>query len=68
MVVFFKVLIGLVSPIYLINNETSKVTKSTAMATVINIGADLLWIGFIGVYSAPRSSLRAYLAVFVWCV
>ena len=68
MAVFFNVLIGLVSPIYLINNETGKVAKSTAVAAVINIGVDLLLIGSIGVYAAPVSSLCAYLAVSLWRV
>lgn len=68
MAVFFNVLIGLVSPIYLINNETGKVAKSTAVAAIINIGVDLLLIGPVGVYAAPVSSLCAYLVVSVWRV
>lgn len=68
MAVFFNVLIGLVSPIYLINNETGKVAKSTAAAAVINIAVDLLLIGIIGVYAAPVSSLCAYLSVSMWRV
>lgn len=68
MAVFFNVLIGLISPIYLINNETGKVAESTAAAAIINIGVDLLLIGPVGVYAAPVSSLCAYLAVSIWRV
>lgn len=64
--VYFNVLIGLVSPIYLIHNETGKVAKSTFCAAVINIAVDVLMISFIGVYAAPISSVAAYLIISLW--
>lgn len=64
--VYFNVLIGLISPIYLIHNETRKVAKSTFGAAVINIAVDLLMIPFIGVYAAPVSSVAAYLVISFW--
>lgn len=64
--VFFNVLIGLVSPIYLINNETGKVATSTFAAALINIVVDLALVKFIGMYAAPISSLCAYLVISLW--
>ena len=64
--VFFNVLIGLVSLIYLINNETGKVAISTFASAVINIVVDLALVKFIGMYAAPISSLCAYFVVSLW--
>lgn len=64
--VFFNVLIGLISPIYLINNETGKVAASTFAAALINIVVDLVLVKFIGIYAAPISSLCAYLVISLW--
>ena len=57
---------GLISPIYLINNETGKVATSTFAAAVINIVVDLALVKFIGMYAAPISSLCAYLVISLW--
>lgn len=64
--VYFNVLIGLISPIYLIHNETGKVAKSTFGAAVINIVVDILLVKFIGAYAAPVSSVAAYLVISFW--
>lgn len=64
--VFFNVLIGLISPIYLINNETGKVAASTFAAAVINIAVDVALVKYIGMYAAPISSLCAYLVISLW--
>ena len=42
--VFFNAIIGMLSSIYLINNETKKIATSTMIAAVINLAIDLLLI------------------------
>lgn len=64
--VYFNVIIGLVSPIYLAHNETGKVAITTAVAAILNLGVDLVLIQRIGIYSAPISSLVAYLVIGIW--
>lgn len=64
--VFFNVVIGLISPIYLINNETKKVASSTMIAAIINIVVDLALIKVIGMYAAPLSSVCGYMTISFW--
>lgn len=64
--VFFNVVIGLISPIYLINNETTKVATSTMVAACINIFVDLALIRVIGMYAAPISSICGYMTISFW--
>ena len=64
--VFFNAVVGMVSAIYLINNETKKVAISTAMAAAINLITDIGLIKFIGMYAAPVSSILAYLTISFW--
>lgn len=64
--VFFNVVIGLISPIYLINNETTKVATSTMVAACINIFVDLALIQVIGMYAAPISSICGYMTISFW--
>ena len=64
--VFFNVVIGLISPIYLINNETKKVASSTMIAAIINIVVDLALIKVIGMYADPLSSVCGYMTISFW--
>ena len=64
--VYFNVIIGLLSPIYLVYNETGKVAKSTICAALINIVVDILLVPFVGVYAAAISSLVAYFIISLW--
>lgn len=64
--VFFNAVVGLLSSIYLINNETKQVAISTAVAAAVNLGTDLALIKFIGMYAAPVSSILAYLTISIW--
>lgn len=64
--VLFNVLVGLVSPIYLIHNETKAVMYSTVIAGIINIGVNLISIGMLGVLSAPVSAICGYGSVALW--
>lgn len=64
--VFFNVVIGLISPIYLVNNETKKVATSTMVAAFINVFVDLLLIRIIGMYAAPFSSVCGYMTISFW--
>ena len=61
--VFFNVIVGLVSPIYLINNDTKSVAYSTIAAAVINFIVDCVLIRFVGILAAPISSICGYAAV-----
>ncbi len=64
--VFFNAIIGMVSAIYLIENETKQVAVSTAVAAVINLLVDLALVKFIGTYAAPFSSVCGYAAISFW--
>lgn len=64
--VFFNAVIGLVSAIYLVHNETKQVAVSTMVAAAINVMVDLALIKVVGVYAAPVSSLCAYAAISFW--
>lgn len=64
--VFFNAVIGLISPIYLVNNETKHVAVSTMVAAIINLVVDILLVKTIGVYAAPISSICGYLTISIW--
>ena len=64
--VFFNAIIGLISAIYLVENETKQVAISTSVAAIINIGVDVLLINVIGVYAAPVSSIAGYATISLW--
>lgn len=64
--VFFNAVIGLVSAIYLVHNETKQVAASTMAAAAINLAVDFALIKFVGIYAAPISSLCAYAAISFW--
>nr|WP_317365542.1 oligosaccharide flippase family protein [uncultured Blautia sp.] len=64
--VFFNVVIGMISAIYLVENETKFIAISTMLAAFINIVVDLLLVNFIGVYAAPISSIAGYATISFW--
>ncbi len=64
--VFFNAVIGMISAIYLVENETKQVAVSTSAAAVVNIVVDLALIKFIGIYAAPISSICGYAAISIW--
>lgn len=64
--VFFNVIIGMISAIYLVKNETKFIAMSTILAAFINIVVDLLLVSFIGVYAAPISSIVGYATISFW--
>lgn len=64
--VFFNAVVGLLSPIYLIENETKQIAISTGVAALVNLGTDIAMVNFIGMYAAPVSSILAYLTISIW--
>ena len=64
--VFFNAVIGMISAIYLIHNETGKVALTTGVAAAVNMVTDILMVKYIGVYAAPISSILGYLTISVW--
>lgn len=64
--VFFNAVIGMISAIYLIENETKKIAISTAIAAAVNIIVNLLLIKHIGAYAAPVSSICGYAVISFW--
>lgn len=64
--VFFNAVVGMISAVYLINNETGKVAISTAVAAGINILVDLLCVKYIGIFAAPISSICGYATISIW--
>lgn len=61
--VFFNVIIGMISAVYLINNETTKIAISTMIAAAINLIVDIALINYIGAYAAPVSSICGYATI-----
>lgn len=66
--VFFNAVIGMISAIYLVHNETKKVAISTGVAATINVIINLALVKIIGVYAAPVSSICGYLTISLWRV
>lgn len=64
--VFFNVMIGMISAIYLIENETKMVAITTIAAAAINVIVNLIFIKIIGIYAAPVSSICAYGTITFW--
>lgn len=64
--VFFNAIIGMISAIYLIENETKQVAFSTAVAAAINLFIDLALVKIIGEYAAPISSICGYATISFW--
>lgn len=64
--VFFNAIIGLISAIYLVENETKLIAITTTTAAIINIASNLLLINYLGVYAAPISSICGYAVISFW--
>ena len=64
--VFFNAVIGLLSAIYLVNNETAQVAISTMVAAAINLIVDILLVKVVGIYAAPISSICGYMVISIW--
>lgn len=64
--VFFNAVIGMISAVYLVENETKKVAVSTVVAAIINLSVDLILVNFIGIYAAPVSSICGYATISIW--
>lgn len=64
--VFFNAMIGVISAIYLIENETGMVAITTMAAAAVNMITNLIFIKFIGVYAAPISSICGYGTITFW--
>lgn len=62
---FFRVLVGLFSCIYIAQKDVKKVASTSMAAAAINIVVDLLLIKKIGVYAASISTLVAFFAMFI---
>lgn len=62
----FNVVVGLVSVIYIAQNDTKAVAKTSILAAVINIFVNLGLIKFVGLYAASISTLVAYLIMAVY--
>lgn len=64
--VYFNAIVGMLSAIYLIENETKQIAVSTTVAAFINLLVDVLLIKIVGVYAAPISSICGYAAISIW--
>ena len=64
--VFFNALIGIVSSIYVSQNETKKIAITSFTAAVINVVTNIGLIHFIGIFAAPVSSILGYLTMTVF--
>lgn len=58
--VYANLFTGLVSPIYLVNNESRKVLEATVVSAVVSITVLITLLGPIGVYAAPISTIVGY--------
>lgn len=57
---FFNIIVGMLGSIYIGYKKTKEMAKTTMMAAVINIIANLVFIKFIGIWAAVFSTLAAY--------
>lgn len=64
--VFFQVVTGLYSVIYLAIKKTKESAKTAILAAGINIFVDLLLINKIGLYAASISTLIAYMSMAIY--
>lgn len=64
--VLFQVVTGLYSVIYLAIKKTKENAKTALLAAIINIGINLIFINYIGLYAASISTLISYLAMAVY--
>lgn len=64
--VFFNAVIGMISAIYLVHNETKQVASSTVVAAIINLVTGIILVKVIGVAAAPISSIFGYLTISIW--
>lgn len=64
--VFFNAIIGMISAIYLVEDETKRVAASTMAAAAINLAVDVGLVKIIGMYAAPISSICGYAVISVW--
>ncbi len=58
--VYANLFTGLVSPIYLVNNESRKVMEATLVSAVASVVSLVLLLGLLGVYAAPVSTIVGY--------
>lgn len=58
--VYANLFTGLVSPIYLVNNESRKVLEATLASAVVSVAVLMALLGPIGVYAAPVSTIAGY--------
>lgn len=58
--VYANLFTGLVSPIYLVNNESRKVMEATLVSAAASIAALIALFGPLGVYAAPVSTMVGY--------
>lgn len=64
--VLFQVITGLYSVVYLAIKKTKESAKTALLAAIINIGINLIFINYIGLYAASISTLISYLAMAVY--
>lgn len=64
--VLLNVIIGLITPIYLVSNETKFVMHSTIVAGLINLVVNILLVSNIGILSAPIAAIVGYGCVVIW--
>lgn len=58
--VYANLFTGLVSPIYLVNNESRKVMEATIVSAVASVVSLVILMGPLGVYAAPVSTIVGY--------
>lgn len=64
--VFFQVILGLCSGIYIALKKSSTIAKTTLVGAVINVLFNLLLIKKIGLYAASLSTLLSYMIVAIY--
>lgn len=64
--VFFNVISGMYGSIYIAKKLTKNVMYTSVASALINIGLNLIFIKFIGIYAAALSTAIAYLAMAIF--
>ncbi|MCR5600155.1 MAG: polysaccharide biosynthesis C-terminal domain-containing protein [Ruminococcus sp.] len=64
--VFFNVIVGLYSALYVANKDTKAIAVTSGVSAAVNITADLMLVGVIGVYAAPVSTALGFAVIMVY--
>ena len=64
--VLFNIFVSFLGSIYVAKKITTEIAKTSIFAAIINIGINLLFVKFIGLFAASLSTAIAYISMFIY--